>query len=78
MLRKFFEKINDEEIIDGETGDVYRHIEIDYRGNKIEINEDITGEKVGKFHAKANNNNLTTKINMDEGGVIGWLKSIFG
>lgn len=35
-------------------------------------------EHKGLFHAKANNDNKTTDLNMDEGGLVAWFYRHFG
>lgn len=78
MLQRLFHIDTDEEVIDPGSGEPYRHITGNFRGNSIEINEDLTEGRYGKYNAKANNDTSTMGVRMAEDGLIAWFKRTFG
>ena len=70
LIGKKIINISDEQKTDGD-GMPYRATKWNYQGKSIEVNIDRYG-----YHARADGQHV--KVNMDEGGLIGWLLSWFG
>jgi hypothetical protein len=56
-----------------DIGNEYLETKWDYQGQKFSINTDEYG-----YHAKIDNRKETTEINMDEGGLVGWVLKWLG
>lgn len=70
--------ISDEKKSD-DTGKVYRETKWNYQGHKLEINIDLnSNNEPVRYHAKADGDNSTMKVNTDEGGLVGWFMGLFG